>query len=66
VLNALPQLDVHVKAAMRSGATKEEVQEVLLQMSVYGGFPYMLQALRRLRQILQDWSPDQGVAPPPR
>jgi 4-carboxymuconolactone decarboxylase len=66
VLNALPQLDVHAKAALRVGATKEEVQEAILQMSVYGGFPYMLQALRRLRQLLVDWSPEMGVRPPAR
>lgn len=66
VLNALPQFDVHAKAAVRSGATKQEVLEVILQMSVYGGFPYMLQALRRFRQVVEDWSPEQGVVPPTR
>jgi 4-carboxymuconolactone decarboxylase len=64
--NALPQFDVHVKAALRVGATKEEVQEAILQMSVYGGFPYMLQALRRFRQLLVDWKPEMGVRPPTR
>jgi 4-carboxymuconolactone decarboxylase len=47
-LNALQQLTVHARAAVRSGARLVEVQEVILQMSVYCGFPFMLQAMRHL------------------
>jgi 4-carboxymuconolactone decarboxylase len=36
----------HIKAALRMGATKEEVAEAIIQMSVYGGFPNVIQALR--------------------
>lgn len=37
---AAPQLKSHIKATIQNlGATKEEVLEVILQMSVYGGFP---------------------------
>ena len=35
-----PQLKSHIKATIQNlGATREEVLEVILQMSVYGGFP---------------------------
>jgi 4-carboxymuconolactone decarboxylase len=53
-LNAIPQLTVHAKAAVRSGATVIEVQEVILQMSVYCGFPFVLQAMRHLDTLRDD------------
>lgn len=33
------ELGMHVKAAIRNGLTREEIQEVLLQVSVYAGVP---------------------------
>lgn len=53
-LNALPQLTSHARAAVRSGAKVVEVQEVVLQMSLYCGFPYALQAMRHLDTIRQE------------
>jgi 4-carboxymuconolactone decarboxylase len=53
-LNALQQLTVHTRAAVRSGAKLVEVQEVILQMSVYCGFPYVLQAMRHLDTLRED------------
>lgn len=46
VQNALQQLDGHIRGALRAGATYDEIKEVILQMSVYVGMPYMLQAMR--------------------
>ena len=54
VQNALPQLESHSKAALRMGATKAEVLETILQMSVYCGFPYVLQAARRFLQVADE------------
>ena len=42
---ALPQLKLHVEAARRCGATREEVVEVITQMIAYGGFPAATNAL---------------------
>jgi 4-carboxymuconolactone decarboxylase len=53
-LNALQQLTVHTRAAVRSGARLDEVQEVILQMSVYCGFPFVLQAMRHLDTLRED------------
>jgi 4-carboxymuconolactone decarboxylase len=33
------ELGMHVKAAIRNGLTPEQIQEVLLQVSVYAGVP---------------------------
>jgi len=49
--NALPQLKTHALAAARVGATLREIQEVVMQMSVYVGMPYMLQAVRHVNSF---------------
>jgi len=33
------ELGMHVKAAVRNGLTREEIQQVLLQVAVYAGVP---------------------------
>jgi len=43
--NSEPQLKVHLHAALNNGATRQEVIEVILQMTVYAGFPVALNAL---------------------
>ena len=40
------ELAVHVRAAIRNGCTRTELQEVLLQTAVYCGMPAALEALR--------------------
>lgn len=40
------QLELHIAAALRNGATREEVVEVILQVAVYAGFAVATSALR--------------------
>mgnify|MGYP003638759203 FL=1 len=42
--NAEPQLKVHINAALNVGCTPEEIVEIIIQMSVYAGFPAALNA----------------------
>ncbi len=42
--NAAPQLKVHINAALNVGCTPGEIVEVIIQMSVYAGFPAALNA----------------------
>lgn len=42
--NAQPQLKVHIGAALNVGCSPEEIVEVIIQMSVYAGFPAALNA----------------------
>ena len=49
--NSEPQLKVHLHAALNNGATRQEVIEVILQMTVYAGFPVALNALYTAREI---------------
>jgi alkylhydroperoxidase/carboxymuconolactone decarboxylase family protein YurZ len=53
VLNRANELKSHIIAAVRAGATKAEVAEVLLQMSTYGGMPVCIEGLDIARQVFK-------------
>lgn len=52
--HAQPQLKLHVKAALRLGATKEEVVEVITQMIAYGGFPSATNAILTAKEAFNE------------
>ena len=49
VLGRPEQLAVHIDRALGCGATRTEIEEVMLQMSAFGGFPAAWEALTVLR-----------------
>lgn len=49
--HALPQLKVHVHAALHVGCTPTEIVEVVMQMAVYAGFPAALNGLSVVREV---------------
>ena len=51
VLNRGNELKSHIIAAVRAGATKQEIAEVILQMSTYGGMPVCIDGLTIARQV---------------
>lgn len=51
---ALPQLKVHVDAALRCGASREEVIEIIIQMIAYSGFPAATNALMTAQAVFDD------------
>ena len=53
VLNRTNELKSHIIAAIRSGATKEEVAEVILQMSTYGGMPVCIEGMQIAREVFE-------------
>jgi len=53
VLNRTNELKSHVIAALRAGATKQQVAEVILQMSTYGGMPVCIEGLTIARQVFE-------------
>jgi 4-carboxymuconolactone decarboxylase len=55
-----PQLEVHLNAAMRLGWTKDELVELILQMSAYAGFPASMKAISALRAALVMRAEDGG------
>ncbi|MGN6529267.1 MAG: carboxymuconolactone decarboxylase family protein [Burkholderiaceae bacterium] len=58
--NAAPQLRVHVHAALHVGCTPQEIVEVVMQMSVYAGFPAALNGLAAVREVFAE----SGIALP--
>jgi 4-carboxymuconolactone decarboxylase len=55
------QLGVYVQAALRQGATEEEVREVLRQVAVYAGFPSSWNALATMKAALERFDDERGA-----
>ena len=47
-----PQLKVHIRGALNVGCTRQEIIEVILQMTVYAGFPAAINALNVAREAM--------------
>jgi 4-carboxymuconolactone decarboxylase len=52
--NATPQLKVHIHGALNVGCTKQEVVEIIIQMSVYAGFPAALNGLFAAKEVFTE------------
>lgn len=52
--NAQPQFKVHINGALNTGSSINEVKEVILQMSVYSGFPSCINAMNALKEVLKE------------
>jgi len=52
--NCRPQLKVHLNAALNVGCSADEIKEVLLQMSIYAGFPSALNGMFAFKEVLQE------------
>lgn len=50
--NAQPQLKLHVQGALKVGCKPQEIIEVILQMTVYCGFPAAINALAVVREVV--------------
>lgn len=48
-----PQLAANIEHAITAGASKRELAEIILQMSVYGGMPASINGLNTLKQVLE-------------
>ncbi len=47
------ELKLHVKGALNNGVTVEEIQEILLQATVYCGIPAGLEAFKAAHEVLK-------------
>lgn len=48
------QLGVHVHGALNTGVTRQEIVEILMQMSVYAGFPAALNGLSVAKEVFSE------------
>ena len=53
VLGRQDQLRVHIQRALGAGATKQELEEVMLQMCAFGGFPATWDALNTAKSVFE-------------
>lgn len=51
--NCQPQLNVHINGALNVGCTPNEVTEIILQMSVYAGFPAALNGMFVAKEVFK-------------
>lgn len=60
-LKASTELKIHVHGALRNGCTAEEIQEVLLQSTVYCGVPSGIEAFRAAKDVIENWQKSGNV-----
>lgn len=53
-LNRPAELELHVRGALNNGVTREEIQEVFLQATVYCGVPAALESFRIARKVFAE------------
>jgi len=53
-LNREEELRLHLRAALRNGATQEEIRETLLQSAIYCGVPAANSAFRVAQEIFSE------------
>src|SRR5690606_16307235 len=53
-LNRPHELRMHLKGALRNGVTREEIREVLLQVTIYCGVPAGVDAFRTAREVFAE------------
>ena len=51
MLSRSDELKIHSRGALNHGATREEVEEIAVQLAGYGGFPRAVDAIRTLRSV---------------
>jgi len=56
------QVGLHTLGALRSGATPEQIEEVIIQLMIYTGFPAGWKAMVVAREVMADFAHQQGQA----
>ena len=51
---SLPELKLHINAALRCGASRGEVAEIITQMIAYCGFPAATNALMTMKEVFDE------------
>ena len=59
-LKASTELKAHVRGALRNGCSAEEIQDVLLQSTVYCGVPAGIEAFRAAKEVIENWHEGEG------
>lgn len=52
---SLPELKIHIEAALRCGASQAEIVEIITQMLAYGGFPAATNAIMAAKEVFKTY-----------
>ncbi len=52
--NAKPQLKSHIHGALNVGCSREEILEIIIQISLYSGFPAALNGLEVMKNVFDE------------
>lgn len=55
------ELELHMGGALRNGVTEQELQEVILQIAMYCGFPAAIDAMRTAKGVLAAAAADEAA-----
>ena len=61
-LNREQEFKMHVKAALNNGVSTDELKELILQASIYCGFPAALDAFRNAEQTVREYLEEASVS----
>ena len=61
-LNRPHELKVHVRGALNNGVSREQIQEVFLQVAIYCGVPAALESFRLAREVFADMEAEVATA----
>lgn len=53
-LNRPHEMKLHIRGALNNGLTKEEIQEVLLQVAIYCGVPAAIDGFRSAKDVFTE------------
>ena len=53
-LNRPHEIKIHIRGAINNGVTKDEMQEVLLQVAIYCGAPAALDSFRIAKEVFKE------------
>ena len=50
-LSLMHELEIHLQGALNHGVTREEIEEVMLTLVIYGGFPRAIDGMHMARKV---------------
>ena len=54
ILNRPHELRAHLRGALTTGVTREEIREILMQVAIYGGMPAAVDSFRIAREVFAE------------
>ena len=56
------EFKLHLRGALRNGATRDEIQDALIQLAIYAGIPAGVESFRLAREVFKEIEEDGSAA----